>query len=83
MKSVKAVLVNRGKAEWPMKLNDDVPLGKVYTVFPETISEQPHINWKTYDVLSIKVIKALNSDGKTTGWFPLECLKLGDENEVN
>lgn len=76
MITAKAVLVNRTSPLGDVK--DGVPDGKIYNVFPSTIETVKWLNPETGETGKSDRIRALNDDGISSGWIPLDCLKLED-----
>ena len=76
MIEAKATLIKR---ETPIgTVAEDVPMGQVYTVYPESIQQVSWRDLKTGEKGSLDMIFTAARGSRKAGWFPLECLKLED-----
>ena len=75
LNTVKATLVKKITDSGIDFIKDEIPLGKVYEVLPESISEGINLDSRTGECSTLTIILASNDDG-TFGWLPLELLKL-------
>jgi hypothetical protein len=74
---IKATLVSRLLQGEDILLNE-IPLGKVYHVDPESIADMEIYNTQTGVKIHTQAIRVIASEPPGSGWFPLELLKLED-----
>jgi hypothetical protein len=75
VKIVKARLKARATTDGLVEFNDNVPLGKEYTVDADTIAEMSMLNTEK----NIEHTKVIVREYPGGSWLPMELLSFGDD----
>ena len=75
MNIVKAVLIKKITDDGCVEVEDNIPLGKIYSVDLNTIKEAEGLNINKNKKWKRKIINIVE-DGEYCGWFPTELLDI-------
>jgi hypothetical protein len=73
---VTARLAKRKTDDGVLEVLDDLPLGRVYKVFPETAQLMPWRHRESGDVIERMSVWTIAEGSPNGGWFPIELLEV-------